>query len=146
MNTTPTNNSAAGSVYTTPSGPTPSGDNIFVYSAMQTSTPLNQHQPPPPNLTPFQSGMPITSPLPTSVLSPAIAMPPSILNTHESVSNDDDALPPEFLRRRDAWIPCASTSRVIDSVRSAAGASFHPDRSQMTMPGIHFRDVLQVWK
>ena len=124
--------SRSGSVYTTPNLPTPSGDNNFAYS-LQTSTPIpSQGLPPsnltphamaPPmstptqNLTPFQSGVPITSPLPSFGVSPVMALPPTISNLHESVSNDDGALPPEVLRRRDAWIPSPATLRVIDSVR-----------------------------
>lgn len=129
---TPT--SHAGSVFATPNVLTPSGDNAFAYSIL-TSTPLPSHSPTPSNvtpishamappmstpsqnLTPFQSGVPITSPLPSFGVSPVMALPPTILNMHESVSNDDDLLPQEVLRRRDAWIPSPATLRVIDSVR-----------------------------
>jgi len=98
------------------------------------------------NLTPYHSGVPITSPLPNAGMSPAaVALPPTILDSHESVSADDDALPPEIVRRRDAWIPSSTTLRLIDAARSAAtGSAVHPDRSLLTSPGIHFRDVLQV--
>jgi hypothetical protein len=128
VNSTPA--SHPGSVYGTPNGPTPSGDFAF---SVQTSTPLPSQTAPPPNLspfpmappmstptknlTPFQSGVPITSPLPSFGLSPAVALPPTISNLHESVNSDDEMLPQEVLRRRDAWIPSPSTQRVIDSVR-----------------------------
>ena len=136
-----------GSVYATPNGPTPSGDTSFSYSMQTSTPIASQDLPsekvtqsmPPPmstinltplpramappmstparNLTPFQSGVPITSPLPSFGVSPMVALPPTISNLHESVTNDDDALPQEVLRRRDAWIPSPATLRVIDSVR-----------------------------
>lgn len=109
-------------------------------------TPIQQMGAPPANLTPFHPGVPITSPLPSAAMSPAaMALPPAILDSHDSVTADDDALPPEFLRRRDAWIASSTTLRLIDAARSAStGSALHPDRSMLTSPAIHFRDVLQV--
>ena len=161
-----------GSTYATPSGATHSGEQSFIYT-VQTSTPIHQGLdgppsnstptqiiapppamtpiqpcgPPPSNLTPYHSGVPITSPLPNAGMSPAaIAMPPAIFDSHESVGMDDDAFTPEFVRRRDAWIPSPATLRLIDVARSGASSTpSFPDRSMLTSPGIHFRDVLQVW-
>ena len=55
-------------------------------------TPIQQMGAPPANLTPFHPGVPITSPLPSAAMSPAaMALPPAILDSHDSVTADDDA-------------------------------------------------------
>lgn len=123
--------STATSSYSTPVAPTPINEAMGYSTYVTTSTPVIPAQ--------FNTGgKPITSPFPTP--DPGPTEREQEVRQELPESHDDDDLPPELLTQRDAWILKHETRSVLE--KRGANASYSPDRSLLTMPGVHRREEL----